>query len=319
MIQLTGASKRFGPKILFEELDWLVTPGERTGLVGANGTGKSTLLKILAGIDSLDGGSQTLMKGVTVGYLPQDGLSLSGRSVFAECMTVFAGLRALEEEQEALAGRMAELDPAGADYAQVSERFHQAESEFRARAGYAVEAQVGTVLSGLGFSREDWKRRTEEFSGGWQMRIALAKLLLEKPNLLLLDEPTNHLDLEARNWLENYLGQCPYAFVLISHDRYFLDVTVSKIVEIGNKRIHFYSGNYDNYEEQKTQRRQQLEATYRNQRERIAQLEVFINRFRSQATKAKQVQSRIKELEKMDRIELPEEEKTIHFSFPQPK
>jgi ATP-binding cassette subfamily F protein 3 len=160
MIQLTGASKRFGPKILFEELDWLVTPGERTGLVGANGTGKSTLLKILAGIDSLEGGSQTLMKGVTVGYLPQDGLSLSGRSVFAECMTVFAGLRALEEEQEALAGRMAELDPGGAEYAQVSERFHQAESEFRARDGYAVEAQVGAVLSGLGFSREDWKRRT---------------------------------------------------------------------------------------------------------------------------------------------------------------
>ena len=162
---ITGASKRFGPKILFEELDWLVTPGERTGLVGANGTGKSTLLKILAGIDSLDGGSKTVMKGVTFGYLPQDGLSLSGRSVFAECMTVFAGLRALEEEQEALAARMAELDPAGAEYAQVSERFHQAESEFRARAGYAVEAQVGTVLSGLGFSREDWKRRTEEFSG----------------------------------------------------------------------------------------------------------------------------------------------------------
>src|SRR5437867_1608259 len=151
------------------------------------------------------------------------------------------------------------------------------------------------------------------------MRIALAKLLLQKPNLLLLDEPTNHLDLEARNWLEEYLTEYPYAFVLISHDRYFLDVTVGKIVEIWNKRIHFYSGNYDKYEEQKTQRREQLEAAYRNQRERIEQLEVFINRFRYQATKAKQVQSRIKELEKMDRIELPEEEKTIHFSFPQPK
>src|SRR5439155_430092 len=151
------------------------------------------------------------------------------------------------------------------------------------------------------------------------MRIALAKLLLQKPNPLLLDEPTNHLDLEARNWLEEYLSEYPYAFVLISHDRYFLDVTVSKIVEIWNKRIHFYSCNYDNYEEQKTQRREQLEAAYRNQRERIEQLEVFINRFRYQATKAKQVQSRIKELEKMDRIELPEKEKTIHFSFPQPQ
>src|SRR5712692_4369507 len=293
MIQLTGASKRFGPKILFEELDWLVTPGERTGLVGANGTGKSTLLKILAGVDSLDGGSQTLMKGVTVGYLPQDGLSLSGRSVFAECMTVFAGLRALEEEQEALAGRMAELDPAGPEYAQVSERFHQAESEFRARDGYAVEAQVGAVLSGLGFSREDWKRRTEEFSGGWQMRIALAKLLLEKPNLLLLDEPTNHLDLEARNWLEEYLAAYPYAYVLVSHDRYFLDVTVRKIVELWNKNLHFYTGGYTRYEELKTDRRTQLIAAYENQRVRIEQLEAFIYRFRAQATKAKQVQSRI--------------------------
>src|SRR5712692_3375061 len=319
MIQLTGASKRFGPKILFEELDWLVTPGERTGLVGANGTGKSTLLKILAGVDSLDGGSQTLMKGATLGYLPQDGLSLSGRSVFAECMTVFAGLRALEEEQEALAGRMAELDPGGAEYAQVSERFHQAESEFRARDGYAVEAQVGAVLSGLGFSREDWKRRTEEFSGGWQMRIALAKLLLEKPNLLLLDEPTNHLDLEARNWLENYLGQYPHAFVLVSHDRFFLDVTVKRIAELWNKHVHFYSGNFSKYEQQKNERRVQLAAAYKNQQDKIQQLEAFISRFRYQATKAKQVQSRIKELEKIERIEIPPDEKTIHFKFPQPK
>src|SRR5689334_11679528 len=205
MIQLTGALKRFGPKMLFDELDWLITNSERTGLVGANGTGKTTLLKILAGMDGVDGGTITVMKGVTMGYLPQDGLSLSGRSVFAECMTVFADLRALELEQEELAARMAELNPSSPEYAQVSERFHQAEGEFRARDGFAIEAQVGTVLSGLGFDRADWTRRTEEFSGGWQMRIALAKLLLEKPNLLLLDEPTNHLDLEARNWLESYL------------------------------------------------------------------------------------------------------------------
>ena len=319
MIQLTGASKRFGPKVLFEELDWLVTPAERTGIVGANGSGKSTLLKILAGIDSLEGGTKTVMKGTTIGYLPQDGLSLSGRTVFAECMTVFAALRALEEEQQALAARLAELDHTSAEYAQVSERFHQAESQFRARDGYAVEAQVGTVLSGLGFSREDWKRRTEEFSGGWQMRIALAKLLLEKPNLLLLDEPTNHLDLEARNWLEGYLGQYPHAFVLVSHDRYFLDVTVRRIAELWNKRVHFYAGNFAKYEQQKTERRAQLEAAYKNQQDKIRQLEAFISRFRYQATKAKQVQSRIKELERIERIEIPPEEKTIHFQLPQPK
>jgi ATP-binding cassette subfamily F protein 3 len=319
MIQLTGAGKRYGPKILFASVDWLVTPSERAGIVGANGTGKSSLLKVLAGIEGLDSGSLTTQKGVTLGYLPQEGLTLSGRTVFAECMTVFAELRALEDEQEDLARRMADLDPASLEYAQVAERFHRVDGEFRARDGYAIEAQVGSVLSGLGFPQRDWKRRTEEFSGGWQMRIALAKLLLEKPNLLLLDEPTNHLDLEARNWLEEYLVSYPNAFVLVSHDRYFLDVTVRKIAELWNKDLHFYTGGYSRYELQKTERRAQLQSAYANQRDKIQQLEAFINRFRAQATKAKQVQSRIKELEKIEKIEIPPEEKTIHFKFPQPK
>src|SRR5271157_1441455 len=319
MIQLSGAGKRYGPKILFENVDWLVTPTERAGLVGANGTGKSSLLKVLAGLDSLDSGSIATQKGVSIGYLPQEGLSLSGRGVFAECMTVFASLRALEDEQEELARRMGELDPTGSEYAQVANRFHQAQNEFRARDGYTVEANVGAVLSGLGFPQRDWKRRTEEFSGGWQMRIALAKLLLEKPNLLLLDEPTNHLDLEARNWLEEYLGAYPNAVVLVSHDRYFLDVTVRKIAELWNKGLHFYTGGFSRYEQQKTERRAQLQAAYQNQRDRVRQLEAFINRFRYQATKAKQVQSRIKELERIEKIEIPPEEKTIHFRFPQPK
>ncbi|HUK88353.1 MAG TPA: ABC-F family ATP-binding cassette domain-containing protein, partial [Terriglobales bacterium] len=307
------------PRVLFEDVDWMVTPTDRVGLVGANGSGKSSLLKVLAGMEGLDGGSISVQKGVTMGYLPQEGLTLSGRTVFAECMTVFAGVRQLEEEQEQLAHRMAELDPAGAEYAQVADRFHQVENEFRARDGYAIEAQVGMVLSGLGFPQRDWKRRTEEFSGGWQMRIALAKLLLEKPNLLLLDEPTNHLDLEARNWLEGYLGSYPYAFVLVSHDRYFLDVTVRRIAELWNKGLHLYTGGYSKFEQQKTERRAQLTAAWENQQDRIRQLEAFINRFRYQATKAKQVQSRIKELERIERIDIPPEEKTIHFRFPQPK
>jgi len=320
MIQLSGAGKRYGHKLLFEELDWLVTPQDRVGLVGANGTGKSTLLKILAGLETLDYGTITTAKGTTAGYLPQEGLDLSGRSVFAECMSVFTEMLGLEEELRTLTARMPELDPASDEYAQVADRYHRIGHEFRARDGYALEAQVGAVLSGLGFSREDWQRQTEEFSGGWQMRIALAKLLLQKPNMLLLDEPTNHLDLEARNWLEEYLRVYPYAFVLISHDRYFLDVTVAKTVEIWNKRVYFYSGNYDKYLEQKQQRKEQLESAFRNQQNKVDQLESFINRFRAQATKAKQVQSRIKELDRIDRIELPqEEEKTIHFSFPQPK
>jgi ATP-binding cassette subfamily F protein 3 len=319
MIQLSGAGKRFGHKLLFENTDWLITPRDRVGLVGANGTGKSTLMKVLAGLDTFDYGSLIVAKGTTAGYLPQDGLSLSGRTVFAECMSVFAELKAMESEMESLLNHISELDHTSAEYSDVADRYHSLEHEFQTRGGYSIEADVGRVLMGLGFRKEDWERQTEEFSGGWQMRLALGKLLLQKPNLLLLDEPTNHLDLEARNWLEEYLHNYPHAFVLISHDRYFLDVTVNKIAEIWNKKFWFYTGNYDKFLSQKTQRNEQLQAAYRNQRDRIEQLEVFINRFRYQATKAKQVQSRIKELEKIERIEVPPEEKTIHFSFPQPK
>src|ERR1700690_3991650 len=319
MIQLSGAGKRFGHKLLFENTDWLITPHDRVGLVGANGTGKSTLMKVLAGLDSFDYGSLIVAKGTTAGYLPQDGLTLSGRTVFGEWMTGFTGFHAIERELEQLTHKISELDHTSPEYADVADRYHSLEHEFRTRDGYSIEAEVGRVLQGLGFRKEDWERQTDEFSGGWQMRLALAKLLLQQPNLLLLDEPTNHLDLEARNWLEEYLQNYPHAIVLISHDRYFLDVTVSKIAEIWNKRLWFYTGNYDKFTAQKTQRNEQLLAAYKNQRDRIEQLEVFINRFRYTATKAKQVQSRIKELEKMERIEIPEEEKTVHFSFPQPK
>jgi ATP-binding cassette subfamily F protein 3 len=319
MIQLSGAGKRYGHKLLFENADWLITPESRIGLVGANGTGKSTVMKILAGSESLDYGAISRAKGISTGYLPQDGLTMTGRTIFAECLSVFAELHAIEKEMESLTRSMSELDHAGPEYSNVADRYQRLEHEFVARDGYTLEAQVGMVLTGLGFRRDDWTRPTEEFSGGWQMRIALAKLLLQKPNLLLLDEPTNHLDLEARNWLEEYLTTYPYAFVLISHDRYFLDITVKRIVEIWNKQMHFYAGNYDQYLAGKTARKEQLESAYKTQHDRIEQLEVFINRFRYTATKAKQVQSRIKELEKMERVQIPEEEKTVHFSFPQPK
>src|ERR1039458_10309036 len=305
MIQLSGAGKRYGHKLLFENADWLITPESRISLVGANGTGKPTIMKILAGSETLDYGAISRAKGISTGYLPQDGLTLTGRTIFAECMSVFAELDAIEKEMESLTRSMSELDHAGPEYSNVADRYQKLEHEFVARDGYTLEAQVGMVLTGLGFHRDDWTRPTEEFSGGWQMRIALAKLLLQKPNLLLLDEPTNHLDLEARNWLEEYLTTYPYAYVIISHDRYFLDITVKRIVEIWNKQMHFYAGNYDQYLAAKTMRNEQLE--------------VFINRFRYTATKAKQVQSRIKELEKMERIQIPDEEKTVHFSFPQPK
>src|SRR5271165_202038 len=319
MLQLADAGKRFGPKLLFQNANWLITPDERTALVGANGTGKSTLMKILAGLDGLDYGNVQRTRGMSIGYLPQDGLSLSGRTVFDECLTVFDELLGLEKEMETLAASLAELDPESAEYHAAADRFSEIDSRFTANDGYALDVKVGTVLSGLGFSKEDWQRRTEEFSGGWQMRIALAKLLLQKPDLLLLDEPTNHLDLETRNWLEEYLRTYPKGYILISHDRYFLDVTVNKIIEIWNKNIHVYHGNYEKYLTQKAERRAQLENAYKNQRDQIEHLEAFISRFRYQATKAKQVQSRIKELEKIERIEIPVEEPVIHFTFPQPQ
>ena len=318
MLQLSAAGKRFGPKLLFEDANWLITPDERTGLVGGNGTGKSTLLKVLAGLETLDYGTLSRVKGTTLGYLPQDGLALRGKTVFAECLSVFDHLHALEREAEEITHTLSTADPKSREYHAAADRYSDIADQLHVHDIYTLDSQVGAVLGGLGFSKEDWERKTEEFSGGWQMRIALAKLLLQKPSLLLLDEPTNHLDLESRNWLENYLHDYPNAYILISHDRYFLDVTVNKTIELWNKRMHVYHGNYEKYVAQKEERLTQLMSAYKNQRDRIEALEAFINRFRYQATKAKQVQSRIKELEKIERIEVPEDESTIHFTIPQP-
>ncbi len=318
MLQLSGVGKRFGQKLLYEDVNWLITPGERSGLVGGNGTGKSTLLKVLAGAEGLDYGTMSKQKGMTIGYLPQDGLTMRGKTVFEECLSVFDAVRGLEQESEELSTKLSVHKEGSPEYEAAAERFNEVMDLMQTHDIYTLDYQVGTVLGGLGFPKEDWERRTEEFSGGWQMRIALAKLLLEKPSLLLLDEPTNHLDLETRNWLEEYLKNYDRAFVLISHDRYFLDVTVGKIVELWNKRAHFYVGGYEKFVKQKEERKTQLLSAYKNQRDRIEALEAFINRFRAQATKAKQVQSRIKELEKIERIEIPNEEATIRFTIPQP-
>ncbi len=318
MISLQNAGKRFGPRVLFLEADWLIRNNEKTALVGANGTGKSTLMKVLAGLETFDYGTLQTTRGISIGYLPQEGLRLEGRTVFEECLTVFDEIRAMAGEVETLAAQLAELDHEGPEYAAVAERYSAVQERYHALDGYALDAQVGAVLTGLGFGKQDWSRSTSEFSGGWQMRIALAKLLLAKPNLLLLDEPTNHLDLETRNWLEDYLKNYPFGYILISHDRYFLDVTIDRTVEIWNQRLSVYHGNFTKYLAQKDERRAQLQAGYRNQKIQIEHLEAFINRFRAQATKAKQVQSRIKELEKIERIEVPEEEPVIHFKFPQP-
>jgi len=319
MIQLVHAGKRFGPKLLFDDVNFQINPGDRVGLVGANGTGKTTMLRVLAGVESLDDGELQCARGLAFGYLPQDGLRMSGRTVMQECLSVFDDVRAIEGRLHELMEQMAAAPPDSPAYKELSDTYHRLENEFAVADGYSLEAKAGMILNGLGFSKDDWPRRVEEFSGGWQMRIALAKLLLARPNLLLLDEPTNHLDLESRDWLENYLQQYPYAVVLISHDRYFLDQTVNRVIELWNKQAWVYTGNYSRFLKQKEGKREQLLALQKSTAERIEALETFINRFRAQATKAKQVQSKIKELERIPRVEVPPEEATIHFRFPQPR
>ena len=314
MIQLSGAAKHFGGRTLFQGVDLLFPDRARVGVVGANGSGKTTLLRILAGVESLDAGKVVQNKDQTVGYLPQEGLQMAGRSLLEECRSVFAGLMDIEREIQRLESELEHTDDLG-----IFERYADLQHQFQVGGGPSLDAKIGTILAGLAFAPEDLGRQCEEFSGGWQMRIALAKLLLAEPKVLLLDEPTNHLDLETRNWLEEYLSKYPHACLLVSHDRYFLDAVVDRIADVAQSKITLYTGNYTSFLRQKEDRLAQVRAAYQNQKERREQLEVFINRFRYTATKAAQVQSRIKELERMPEIEVPPEEETIHFSFPQPK
>jgi ATP-binding cassette, subfamily F, member 3 len=316
MIHVEGLSKRFGDRILFEDVSWHVKKRDRIGLSGPNGSGKTTLLRMLAGIQQPDSGSIRMASGTTIGYLPQDGIVHHGRTVHEEVVLAFEELLALKKEQHEIEERLAHATEDG-DHDKLLERYAEVTDRFKQGGGYEIEARVAEVLKGLGFSLADQERKTEEFSGGWQMRIALAKLLLARPNLLLMDEPTNHLDLPARNWLEEYLADYPGSVVLVSHDRYFLDATVRRITEVGLKTLTDYHGNYSHYVVEHTAHMERLHEAHRRQSEEIEKAEVFINRFRYTATKAKQVQSRIKLLDKVERIEIPKERKKIRFRFPE--
>ena len=313
MLQLKNIDKYFADRRIFSRIDWHIRPTDRIGLCGENGAGKSTLLKLLAGLVESDGGVLQIAKGTTFGYLPQDGLTHRGCSLFVETQSALADLQRMESEL-----RQLEKKISGVAEAFELERYAELQQLFEERGGYQMESEVGRVLHGLGFSAEDFDKPCETFSGGWQMRIALAKLLLQKPNLLLLDEPTNHLDLPARDWLEDYLLNYPYAMVLVSHDRFFLDKVVSKIVEIWNGNLTAYPGNYSRYIQVRDERIIAMKAAKQQQDEEISKIEAFIGRFRYQANKASQVQSRVKQLEKIERISLPPQRKKIAFSFPAP-
>jgi len=316
MIQLFELTKTFGDRVLFDGVTWQIVARERVGLCGPNGAGKTTLLKMMAGLEEPDSGAILKPSTLTVGYLPQDGLSHAGRTVFEEASSAFGRLLDMKAEMHQLEDRLADPLVPESDHEAMLGRYSDLQDQFRLGDGYAIELKTATVLHGLGFEREDFDRPTETFSGGWQMRLALAKLLLKQPNLLLLDEPTNHLDLDARNWLEEYLNAYPHAVILVSHDRFFLDAVVTRIADLTLRTLTDYVGNYSDYLVAHEARIEQMRKAKREQDEEVARVKMFIDRFRYQATKASQVQSRIKMLEKVVPIEVPAERKKIHFNFP---
>ena len=315
-IQLSGVRKAFGARVLIDAVNWHVNSGDRVGLCGPNGSGKTTLLRMMVGLDEPDKGAITRSTGLTVGYLPQEGLNHSGNSLFTEACEGFGDLLSIQREMHDLESRLGDPGIPETEHNQMLDRYSNIQQTFHDQGGYDIEAKVAVVLRGLGFRTEQFDNSCETFSGGWQMRIALAKLLLGSPHLLLLDEPTNHLDLEARNWLEDYLVAYPHAVVLVSHDRYFLDTVVTKVVEIGLRKLTTYQGGYSAYLVEREVRLQHLREQKRGQDEEVARIKAFINRFRYQATKAAQVQSRVKMLEKIKPIEVPPERKRVHFTFP---
>jgi ATP-binding cassette subfamily F protein 3 len=271
---------------------------------------------MLAGLEEPDSGQIRMASDTTIGYLPQDGIVHAGKTVYEEVVLAFDELLKLKAEQHEIEDRLAH-EGGEADHERLLERYAEVQERFKHLGGYEMDASIADVLKGLGFTLADQQRNTEEFSGGWQMRIALAKLLLARPNLLLMDEPTNHLDLPARNWLEEYLGDYPGSVVLVSHDRYFLDATVKRITEVGLRTLTDYHGNYSKYVVEHTAAMERLREAHRRQTEEIEKSQAFINKFRYQATKARQVQSRIKMLDKVERIEIPPERKKIKFEFPE--
>ncbi len=316
MIHVEGLTKRFGERVLLEDVSWHVKKRDRIGLSGPNGAGKSTLLKMLAGLEEPDAGSIRMASDTTIGYLPQDGIVHKGRTLLEELTLAFTELLALKAELHQIEDALAHDEGAGAAHDKLLERYAEVQERFKHLGGYEMDGAIADVMRGLGFRLEDQARRCEEFSGGWQMRIALGKLLLARPNLLLMDEPTNHLDLPARNWLEEYLADYPGSVVLVSHDRYFLDATVKRVTEVGLRTLTDYHGNYSHYVVAHGAAMDRLREAHRRQSEEIEKAEAFINRFRYQATKARQVQSRIKLLDKVERIEIPPERKKIRFHFP---
>jgi ATP-binding cassette, subfamily F, member 3 len=318
MIQLVDITRHHGAQILFQNASFQIIPGTRTGLVGPNGAGKTTIFRLITGEEQADSGEIIIPKKTVTGYFSQDVGDMEGHSALDEVMAASEATVRLGAELREMEALMCE--PQNDDAMELLlERYGEAQAEFEHRGGYDLESRAQTVLTGLGIGPDVWDRPVESFSGGWKMRIALARILTLNPDLLLLDEPTNHLDVESIIWLEDWLaGEFTGMLLMTSHDREFMNRTVSRIVEVANRTITTYSGNYDFYLCEREVRRQQLLASHRRQQEMLAKEEEFIARFAARASHAAQVQSRVKKLDKIERIEIPPEQRTIRFEFPEP-
>lgn len=318
ILSVDNVTKTFGERVLFADVSLRVGAHDRVALVGANGAGKTTLLNIIAGRDTGDGGHVTFAKDTIVGYLEQEAIEMSGRTVLAEALTAAEHVTSLEHRMRLLEHEIAEADEA--DHEPMLAEYGRLQQRFETLGGYTVESEARAVLGGLGFQEKDLLRDCSEFSGGWLMRLALAKLLLTRPDVLLLDEPTNHLDLESVTWLESFLRSYDGAIVIVSHDRAFMDGLVTRVAEIENHRLTVYPGNYSNYVAEREIRLEQLAEKRAAQEKEIAHMQAFVDRFRYKNTKAKQAQDRAKRIEriKAELVEVPEQRKTVRFRFPQP-
>jgi ATP-binding cassette, subfamily F, member 3 len=317
-LQLNKISLAFGDRDVLKNIDMRIASGDRIALTGANGSGKSSLLKIAAGLSSSDGGERSYSPGVRITYLPQTGLEHAGKTLRDEAEEAFAHVHRMLAEKAMAEERLAGLSEGSGEIGPLLERQHHLEEAIGQSGYYRRDQQISEVLTGLGFSTEEMAKDAGSFSGGWQMRIALAKALLTHPDLLLLDEPTNYLDLEARDWLQEFLGSFQGGIVLVSHDRYFLDSCVNRVSELFMGAMKSYTGNYSAYLKQRTAELEQLKKAYLEQKTEIDRLETFIQRFRYNSSKAALVQSRVKQLEKIEPIEIPESMKEVRFSFPDP-
>ena len=320
MLALEQITLNLGDRILLDKVSTIINPGERIGLVGPNGAGKSTLLKIIMKLRELDGGSVVLSGTETLGYLPQDGVDPDySLTVIEEVETAFSELFELEMKVKSVQKKIAQVDHQSKEYTKLLDSYGSLQTQLETSGLYSIRSEIEKVLMGLGFSETDFDRSTSEFSGGWLMRIALAKLLLRKPTYLLLDEPTNHLDIESLQWMESFLKNYDGAVVVVSHDRFFLDMLTTRTLAIRRGKMSDYSGNYSFYEQKWEEERELLINAQKNQEKQLKDTQEFIDRFRYKSTKARQVQSRVKQLEKVEMIEVEDDLASVSFRFPEPE